>query len=123
MPCARRRLLVEDETPRLLRQQIEEMFTDAAHYRYSVAGLLCCRAGREVERDGRFFCSQFVAGMLEKCGAVTLSKPASLMRPEDLLDLPGIQIVHAGRLCDLMHATLPELCAGRIALEPALGII
>ena len=80
MPCALLRLPVEDETHRLLRRQIEEMFTDAAHYRYSIAGLLRCRAGREVERDGRFFCSQFVAGMLEKCGAVTLPKPASLMR-------------------------------------------
>ena len=122
MPCALLRLPVEDETHRLLRQQIEEMFTDAARYRYSVAGLLCCRAGRELERDGRCFCSQFVAGMLERCGAVTLPKPASLMRPEDLLDLPGVRVVHIGRLCDLTHPALPNLCTGNLSLAPALGI-
>lgn len=122
MPCALLRLSVADETHRLLRERIEEMFTDAARYRYSVAGLLCCRAGRELERDGRCFCSQFVAGMLEKCGAAALDKPASLMRPEDLLHLPGIQIVHTGRLCDLTHPSLPKLCTGNLSLTPALGI-
>ena len=122
LPCALLRLRVDDETHRLLRKQIEDMFKDAARYRYSIAGLLCCRAGREIERDGRCFCSQFVAGMLEKCGAAVLDKAPSLMRPEDLLRLPGIQIVHTGRLCDLMHASLPDVCAGNLALDPALGI-
>ena len=122
MPCALLRLRVNDETHRLLRQQIEEMLADAARYRYSVAGLLCCRAGREMERDGRCFCSQFVAEMLEKCGAVTLPKAPSLMRPEDLLDLPGIQRVHTGRLCDLTHPSLTDVCAGNLVLDPALGI-
>ena len=122
MPCALLRLSVADETHRLLRERIEEMFTDAARYRYSVAGLLCCRAGRALERDGRCFCSQFVAGMLENCGAVVLPKAPSLMRPEDLLHLPGIQLVHSGRLCDLTHASLPSLCTGNLSLTPALGI-
>ena len=122
MPCALLRLSVDDETHRLLREQIEKMLSDAARYRYSVAGLLCCRSGRELERDGRCFCSQFVAGMLEKCGAAVLDKAPSLMRPEDLLHLPGIQIVHTGRLCDLMHASLPDVCAGSAVLNPALGI-
>ena len=122
MPCALLRLRVDDAAHRLLRQQIEEMLADAARYRYSVAGLLSCRAGREIEREGRFFCSQFVAGMLEKCGAVALPKPASLMRPEDLLDLPEIRAVHIGRLCDLMHPTLAEVCSGNLSLTPAPGI-
>ena len=122
MPCALLRLSVDDETHRLLREQIEKMLSDAARYRYSVAGLLCCRAGRELERDGRCFCSQFVAGILENCGAVALPKAPSLMRPEDLLHLPGIQIVHTGRLCDLTHPSLADVCAGNVVLTPALGI-
>ena len=122
MPCALLRLSVEDETHRRLREEIEEMFSDAARYRDSIAGLLYCRAGRELERDGRCFCSQFVAGMLENCGAVVLPKAPSLMRPEDLLDLPGVRVVHSGRLCDLTHPSLPNLCTGNLSLTPAPGI-
>ena len=122
MPCALLRLRVDDAAHRLLRQQIEEMLADAARYRYSIVGLLYCHVGRAHERNGRCFCSQFVAEMLERCGAVALDKPASLMRPEDLLHLPGIQLVHTGRLCDLMHPTLPNVCTGNLSLTPASGI-
>lgn len=112
MPCALLRLPVPDRVHRLLCLQVETMLADAPHYRYSFGGLIRCRAGRESAPSRRYFCSQFVAEVLQNSGAVVLDKAPSLMRPQDLLQLPGASVVHVGRLSDLMHPSLPDICAG-----------
>ena len=71
--------------------------TDNRAYRYSLLGLLACRAGREWTRPGRYFCSQLVAELLLCAGAV-LPKPPSLMRPQDLTAVPGAMCVWRGTM-------------------------
>lgn len=48
---------------------------------------------RRLRRRHHFFCSQFVAGLLEECGAVTLDKSPDLTRPADLCRVGGLRAV------------------------------
>jgi hypothetical protein len=62
-------------------------------------------------RAGRFFCSQFVAAVLQKSEAATLKKDSSIYLPKDLKDLPGMREVFCGNARDLLRhnesATMP----------------
>ena len=52
-----------------------------------------CFVNLPLRRQHHFFCSQFVAGLLEECGAVTLDKSPDLTRPADLCRVDGLRAV------------------------------
>ena len=47
------------------------------------------------------FCSQFVADLLQRSGALEFSKAASLVQPGDFLYLPQLQLRYQGQLNQL----------------------
>lgn len=98
MPSALYCLDVQDDVYAFIAARIEEMCERAADYRYSVMGLLLCQMDLAFERGRHFFCSQFVADLLEQSGALRLPKPPSLMRPMDFVGLPGLRLLYSGEL-------------------------
>ena len=98
MPCAMYALDVCEEVYGALSAQLEQMCREADSYRYNLLGLILCRMDFAHERGRHFFCSQFVARMLELSGALRLPKSASLMRPMDFAWLPGVRLLYCGEL-------------------------
>ncbi len=103
MQCVLLRLEATDEVYGAVRRKIEEMLAEKEKYRFSIGGLFRCRMGLESKLNTRYFCSYFVAYVLETCGAATLPRSPSLMRPQDFLALPGLERVYEGRMAGLLH--------------------
>lgn len=98
IPCCLYALEVDRAIYDLLRQRLETMYAQRDFYHYNLLGTLACYLNRPLQRSRHYFCSQFVAGLLQECGAVELPKPPALVRPSDLSRLQGLHQVHQGIL-------------------------
>ena len=98
VPCCLYELKVSEDTYLRLRRQLHTMYTRREEYHYSVLGAFACYFNLSFQRRHHYFCSQFVAGLLEDCGAVELPKPPTLLRPADLCGLKDLRPVHQGPL-------------------------
>ena len=96
MPCVLLELPVEDDAYLRAKELVAVFEENSKDYRYNVLGLILC--GRQIayEREHHFFCSQFVATVLQKSGAAVIPKAPSLMRPADFIELPGAKVVFEG---------------------------
>lgn len=104
IPCCLYKLKVSDSVYRRLRQQLSRMYHQRELYHYNLLGVLSCYFNRPLRRKNHYFCSQFVATLLEECGAVELWKNPDLVRPADFCRLAALQAVHKGPLDSLMAA-------------------
>ena len=98
VPCCLYALKVNEESYRRLRRQLRRMYARREAYRYSVLGAVACWLDISLQRRDRYFCSQFVAELLESCGAVELPKPPTLLRPAELCQIKDLRPVHQGLL-------------------------
>ena len=98
VPCCLYELTGSEETYLRLRQKLLSMYVQREEYHYSVLGVLACWFNLSLQRRHHYFCSQFVAGLLEDCGAVELPKPPTLLRPADFCVLKGLRPIHRGTL-------------------------
>lgn len=94
--CALYRIQVSPSTRERVRRLVGEMYANRERYHYSLIGAVLCRLDIAHERAEHYFCSQFVAEVLGKCGAVKLPKNASLMRPADFASLPELERIYSG---------------------------
>lgn len=67
-------------------------------YKYSLLGLAYCYLGIPVKRKNKYFCSQFVAELLQQAGVHLFDKDESLVRPHDFLSLGAGQVVYKGEI-------------------------
>lgn len=93
MPCRLYELKVSEDVYRRLRRRLACMYVQRERYHYNLLGALGCFVNLPLRRRHHFFCSQFVAGLLEECGAVTLDKSPDLTRPADLCRVGGLRAV------------------------------
>ena len=93
VPCCLYELRVRQDTDIALRRQLQAMYAQREEYHYSVLGAFACYFNLSLQRRHHFFCSQFVATLLEECGAVTLDKSPDLTRPADLCRVGGLRAV------------------------------
>ncbi|MBP3272555.1 MAG: hypothetical protein J6M17_10085 [Ruminococcus sp.] len=100
-PCAVYRLYVTEQTYEDISKELQRMYLNKEKYGYNYLGPICCFFGIPFKRKHHYFCSQFVAELLERHRAVTLSKPASLYHPRDIGKLDGLKLIYEGRLSDL----------------------
>lgn len=95
-PCRLYELRVPAPVYHKLRCRLESMYARREIYGYNLLGVLSCWFQRPLPRRHHYFCSQFVAQLLEECGAVELEKPPALVRPSDLERLEGLRPVSQG---------------------------
>lgn len=98
IPCCLYELTISEETYLTMRRQLRSMYAQREAYHYSVLGAFACYFHLPLRRRHHYFCSQFVAGLLESCGAVELPKAPMLLRPADLCQIKDLRPVHQGRL-------------------------
>ena len=102
VPCCLYELTVSEDTYFRLRRQLRSMYARREEYRYSVLGAFACYFNLSLQRRHHYFCSQFVAGLLEEAGAVDLPKPPTLVRPADFCAISGLRPVHQGLLAGIL---------------------
>jgi len=74
-------LSVSEEAYEKLRQQVAAFQAHRAEFRYTRLGVACCILHLPLRWKGHYFCSQFVADLLQKADAVPLKKRAELYLP------------------------------------------
>lgn len=102
IPCCLYALTVNDQTYLQLCSRLRAMYRQRKCYHYSLLGALACFLNFPLRRRNHYFCSQFVAEVLESCHAVELPKPSALVRPGDFCFIRELQPVHRGLLEGLL---------------------
>ena len=105
MPCALYELQVPVPVYETIAQRIAQMQHSADAYHYNCLGVLLCKLDFAFQRQYHYFCSQFVADLLQQSGAIEFEKAASLIQPGDFLRLPQLQLYYQGQLGQLPQAT------------------
>ena len=103
VPCCLYALQVSEAVYRRLRQRLENMYAMRECYHYSLLGALACHFDRLFRRQRYYFCSQFVAALLQECGAAALPKDPALLRPMDLCGVEGLRVIHPGDLKSVLE--------------------
>ncbi len=103
-PCCLYELKVSQEVYDQLRARLEGMYARREQYHYNILGALGCYFHLPLPRRYHYFCSQFVAALLEDCGALALPKGPDLTRPADFCRLEALRQVHRGPIGGLPAA-------------------
>ncbi|WP_139364833.1 hypothetical protein [Sutcliffiella halmapala] len=67
-------------------------------YKYNFIGLFGFVFNRQIERKNAFFCSEFVATVLNNGGIKVNRKPASLVKPTELIECEEFRLIYEGQL-------------------------
>ncbi|MCO7027442.1 hypothetical protein Q0F97_07460 [Tetragenococcus halophilus] len=89
---------------------IEQIKAEKEYYHYNFIGLFGFLINKPIKRDHVFFCSQFVASVLAECEFNTFEKPLSLVVPQDLKEIPTLQLEFQGKLSDYYENYLQHEC-------------
>lgn len=81
-----------------MKNVVQQFVARKERYRYNFLGLFGIMLNRPVERDRAFFCSQFVAYVLEKGCGIKFDKPVSLIVPGDLEMLSELKKEYEGKI-------------------------
>ncbi len=102
IPCALYEMQVTEETYDKAREEVYRIIRDADRYHFNIIGLVLCQFNIPFRRRYNFFCSQFVAEILNRSQALRLPKDSSVMRPMDYTRLPELNCCYKGLLKDLV---------------------
>lgn len=80
-------------------------------YRYSVLGVILELFHIPVIQKHHYFCSQFVAEVLENTDAVHLEKSSALYYPCDLIKLPNKAKIFEGNLQSFLRRFVLQICS------------
>ena len=97
-PCVLYEIKVSDDIYGDIKSGIEHMMRHYDLYRYNFIGLAMNFFGIPYGRKHHFLCSQFVAHILEKYGALSFDKNVNLIKPVDFCNLPELNEVYRGSL-------------------------
>ncbi|RKQ31492.1 hypothetical protein [Oceanobacillus halophilus] len=67
-------------------------------YKYNFIGLFCILIQLEWNRSNAFFCSQFIASLLNDIEHINFDKPDCFVRPADIRELNQLKLIYKGRL-------------------------
>ncbi len=111
IPCMVLTLSITESEYFALKTKLYNMFSNSHKYKYSIVGLLLCKFNIPFEIPKHFFCSQFVAKLLNDCEIVALPKQPTLMHPTDFLEIEELTPLFSGKLCELRSCLNSSKCA------------
>lgn len=83
-----------------LRKEIEIFKCNKEDYSYNYLGLLGAAVNIPIQLGQRYFCSQFVAHILERSDIKIFSKECALVKPSDIRLNPRLKSIYRGKLSD-----------------------
>lgn len=100
-PCVLYALSVSEEVYNKARAEVDYFMENIDDYKFSVLGVIACKLGIKWKRKNKYFCSQFVAEILKRSGAVDLPKDPCLTHPRDYQSLPNITKLYEGTVGEI----------------------
>lgn len=91
-----------------MNQFVQRVENQQQNYKYNLIGLFGILLNRKMTRENAFFCSEFVATILNNGGISIKSKPASLVKPNDLTECDGFHLVYEGQLSSYLSQQRSE---------------
>lgn len=109
-PCALYEMEVSQEVYRVVRQMIAGFERRKAAFRYTRLGVILSVLHIPNQRRDRYFCSHFVAEVLQRTKAARLKKHCTLYLPGDFRKLEELRLVFQGDMKRLAnrYLALPE---------------
>lgn len=98
--CAIYEFEVTEQQYELLKQNVRTFEVEKEKYSYNLVGVMGVALRQPVKRRYSYFCSQFLATVLERSGVHLFDKPAGLVTPEDFRQHPLGTLTYEGRLAD-----------------------
>jgi len=83
-----------------LREEIDVFKCNKSDYSYNYLGLLGAAVNVPIQARQRYFCSQFVAYILERSDINIFSKDCALIKPSDIRLNPRLKSIFRGKLAD-----------------------
>ena len=80
--------------------------------RYNLVGLFAIPLHKKIIRENAFFCSQFVATVLEAGQVVEFKKHPSQVTPHDLQQFPHFELLYQGEFNDYPSTTIDRNSTG-----------
>lgn len=96
--CAIYRFHVSNEDYQYIRNHIKNIEKKQNLYRYNFIGLFGVMLHIKINRKSAYFCSQFVATVLQHISTFQFKKPPYFTTPSDLRELEGLELVYEGTL-------------------------
>lgn len=81
-----------------MKAKLREIEARQHEYRYNFIGLFGVLFGIKIKRRSAFFCSQFVATIIQESEQFTFEKPACFITPADIRNHPGNELIYRGKL-------------------------
>jgi hypothetical protein len=89
-----------------LKNKIRKMEENQHDYKYNFIGLFAVMLNMELNRKNAFFCSHFVAALLQESGVpITEQKPLSLITPYDIKESGSLELLYEGKLSSYVSET------------------
>lgn len=107
--CAIYSFEVTDEQISSMKYFINKIDNEKHLYRYNLLGLITFILNKPYQRKRAFFCSEFVAKVLNEGKIIEFKKPLSLVSPHDLQSIKTIELEFEGQLADLLESDAPTM--------------
>lgn len=83
-----------------LKKFIDNFYSEKELYKFNIIGLFGPMINIPINRDKRYFCSQFVGKALLQAGIYDFGKDVGLIKPIEFSTLPGLELIYEGKLQD-----------------------
>lgn len=96
--CALYELEITNRQLQKMNRIINQFKKKHKFYNYNILGLIGVALNESIEPDGFYFCSQFVAEVLNRSGINLFDTPPSLVTPDDLRNIEKFRLIYEGAL-------------------------
>ncbi|WP_187355130.1 hypothetical protein ['Paenibacillus yunnanensis' Narsing Rao et al. 2020] len=96
--CAIYKVTVSSEEYEAMHHRVQTMMQQQEVYRYHLMGLLGVLLNIEFEKENAYFCSHFVASILEESAFQPVAKPPCFVTPEDFAASLRAHKIYKGNL-------------------------
>ena len=107
-PCALYELEVSPAVYQKAKQMLGKFVSNRANLHYNTMGMLLSLIRIPTRRKGHYFCSHFVAELLQQCNAARLKKRSNLYFPKDFQKMNGLKMVFQGDLLRMSKHFCPR---------------
>ena len=95
-PCALYEIAVTEEVYENVKKTVNAYKEQKSTLKYSTLGLIMCFLRISLERKNYYFCSHFVAEVLQKCKVLKLKKKSTLYFPKDISKHKELKLIFQG---------------------------